>query len=546
VAILTTVMIRLVERQNLFWGRGLFLPSFPDPGIAQLVGALSEAGETVRVHDGTWWWLERLLDPDRVRHRLRQGSLPGRAERLTRLQQRGDAHLVATLERAREVLEVRREEDFFDVTLLERAVYVLEGSFALFEHDVRRDGAARHPWIAALADELVRDDPLLVGFSIAGYSEPVTAALIEAVRARSIVAVGGGWLTLGLSPGALARRCEEWGLDALVAGPGEATLPRLVRAIRRGDPQTGLPNVATGDAAAIRLEPLSDPPTNHDFGPLADRPYFAPAPIYPLQSNRGCHWKRCRFCPQAYNVHPYVEAEAETVAAEVSRLRAAYGARDFFFVDECISPRFARRFTEALGGANPRGLRFTAMVRPEGGFREETLEGLAAVGFRSLSWGVEAGRQRVLDLMNKGTRLDRVKQVLARSHHAGIANYAFMMIGFPGERPAESRAVIDLLAEQRAVIDGAQLSRFVAYETSEVGQAPDQFGLTLGEASDADELGTRRILEGGADRATLDALYREFHARYDELVSGRFVSARYQYFSGYPLLVLLYQRPRGD
>ncbi len=534
-------MIALVERQNLFWGRGLFLPSFPDPGIAQLAAALARACVPYRTFDGTWRWLGKLLDPEWLATRLRHDDVPRGAVKLRSLLARGETRFSATVRRAREVLEVRRPEDFFDVPLVQRAIAILEAGFALFEEDVRRDGAENHPWVQQFIEEIQAANPKLVAFAMAGHADPVTRALIRALHGNGLPTVGGGWIALGLDPPALSARCRAWGLDCLVSGPGEVVLPEL-HACADVSEMLRLPNVVGPDSTRVaNLTPVVELPTLFDYSRLLGRPYFAPAPIFPLVSNRGCYWKRCRFCPQAHNTHPFIELDPEKVARTVSDLRDRHGARHFFFVDECISPRFARRFSEAILARGLGEVRFSAMSRPDAGFREEVLDLMGRAGFRSLLWGVESGSQRVLDLMQKGTRIPDVDGVLARAHAHGIANFAFMMIGFPGETPTESGATLEFLRRRRAVVDGAQLSSFVAYESSEIGLHPERFGLTLGDPTDASELGTRRIAAGGSDRRFLEGLRADFEAHYEKYVSGRYSSVRHQYYAAASLLALMFQ-----
>ncbi len=70
--------------------------------------------------------------------------------------------------------------------------------------------------------------------------------------------------------------------SAIVFGPGEGPL---------SDPAA---------AGGYYLEDAACGPgfrPDYGFAPLAD--YLSPVPVIPVSASRGCHWRRCLFCPEA-------------------------------------------------------------------------------------------------------------------------------------------------------------------------------------------------------------------------------------------------------
>jgi anaerobic magnesium-protoporphyrin IX monomethyl ester cyclase len=74
---------------------------------------------------------------------------------------------------------------------------------------------------------------------------------------------------------------------------------------------------------------------------------------------------------------------------------------------------------------------------------------LATAGAEEVWMGVESGSQRILDAMDKGTRIGQVKTAtrLLRSH--GIRVAWFLQLGYTGETWADLLATRDLLRSER-------------------------------------------------------------------------------------------------
>ncbi len=536
-------------------GRGLFLPSMPDLGMARLVAGCRRRGLPVRVVEGTWYWVNGLLSrPERILKAAAAGRFeraPG--ERVENILRGGVDALASALRRARQVLVGRVPEAFFDVEQREEARELLEFAYSIFEWSLRRFGPGRSRLVRGLVRQVLEAKPRLVAFSLRDADEPVTRFLIWKFGRLGFPLAAGGWFTLGMGQGELALWRRELGVDWLVAGPGEEVLPRLAGSVgesswTREFLQVGPWALVAGPDGVFHVgdphrngpEPLPE----EDWELLLSRPYHAPGLVFPVASNRGCYWARCAFCPQRYNAGGYREHRPEEVAERVVSVNRRYGARRFFFVDECIRPGFAEAFLaqlERLGAAN---LAFVAMARPERAFTDHLLEAMASRGFRALLWGVESASDRVLRLMRKGTRQEEVVRVLESAHRAGIWNYAFLMVGFPGETPEEARATLEFVRANRSLVDGAQLSRFVVYESSEVGRNPEAFGLRLAEGRSRREVGAVDILAGGANPKDLDQIYLEFVRNYGSYVSGRVPAEPHSYSSAWALIRYLFE-PRS-
>jgi len=532
----------LVERQEGLPGRGLFVRSFADLGTAMILASMDSVAEATFVIDGTDHWLQTLLgDPDWLLRGLAKGrARPGRDD-LAGLLQCGVDGFRRIVDEARKTWTCARPEYFFDADRFESAHLVLDTAWDVFQEETHRLDPSFHPkvrWL--LAQILSRGAPRLVGFSLPGAPDPVTAAVIRELHRRRIPTVGGGWPTLGLDVPGLEHLKTSWGLDWVASGPGELVLSSLYELVRRGRPPNVENLVGEGidepHLVALRELPEWSPKFYGSGGP-----FFAPAGTVPLSSNAGCYWKRCAFCPQAYNVHPYIERRVEFVVRQVEQAVEQADVRHFFFVDECLSPTFAKAFSRAVVGRHLGELHFASMVRPETAFGSDLLQDMARAGFDLLLWGVESMDQDVLRRMRKGTSPAGIRRVLEVSWQAGISNYLFLMTGFPGQTMEQTRQTLAFVRSHRQWVDGVQLSRFVAYAGSEVGRSPALFGVQLGGPSDR-ELASLDVSGGVAPRAEQDAVYEDFRGHYRNYVSGRYPSFPHDRHSSRGLLALLYRR----
>jgi radical SAM superfamily enzyme YgiQ (UPF0313 family) len=67
----------------------------------------------------------------------------------------------------------------------------------------------------------------------------------------------------------------------------------------------------------------------------------------------------------------------------------------------------------------------------------EILTLMHQAGCIGLFWGLETGSQKVVDLMRKNYSIEIAMRILDDCHRIGIQNYLPLIIGFPGETPAD-------------------------------------------------------------------------------------------------------------
>lgn len=353
----------------------------------------------------------------------------------------------------------------------------------LYAHVLRNDPDTRVSLVERYVAEILADEPRFVGFSLQSGFDPLTRAVRRRLRAETdATLIVGGPLTPFLPARGYATLFERECLDRLVVGEAESSLPALLQALTDGR-SWDVPNVYRLEGGQVRGEP-GPPPDDLDALPFPDYDqvdldaYPLPMPVLAVQSARGCTWHRCAFCElhapfggrfRTFSVDRFVET--------LAYLRDRHGVRHFTIADLEVPPARARRIAEAILEAGL-DVRLDMCARLGRGFDDDMLMALLhRAGLRAVEWGLESGCQRVLDLMDKGTKVPVMRRVLRKAAAQGVANLCFVMVGFPGERGEEAGETFDFLHGVRDAIARADVGLFELRVDSRVGQDPARWGV---------------------------------------------------------------------
>jgi anaerobic magnesium-protoporphyrin IX monomethyl ester cyclase len=176
-----------------------------------------------------------------------------------------------------------------------------------------------------------------------------------------------------------------------------------------------------------------------------------------MAASRGCSF-RCNWCAKPIWGNQYLQRPAREVAAEMIHLRRHYRPDHIWFADDIFGFRidwvqeFAAALTEAGGG-----LPFTIQMRADL-ISERMTRALHAAGCREVWIGAESGSQKILDAMNKGTRVDDTGAARRLLGAAGIRVGYFLQLGYLGEELDDILATRRLVEETRPDDVGVSVS----------------------------------------------------------------------------------------
>lgn len=338
-----------------------------------------------------------------------------------------------------------------------------------------------------LLKELLEIEATVVGISISGSSQLVpgltVGRLLKESRPDAHVVLGGSTFTLAMD------RLAQWSVlfgtvcDSVIVYEGETPMLRLVEALLGGGDLKSVPNLVYMDGADVRINDLCDPedpaelPTP-DFEGMPFGSYFAPYPVIPVLSCRGCYWGRCAFCSHG-NIYRsrYRRRPPERVAEDIALLSRRHSARYFTFHDEAISPTALKDVCTAFKTAGLTG-EFAADLRLDPGLKPELFRSAYEAGFRMFAFGLESGCDRVMQHMHKGTNKKTASRVLADSANAGMWNHVYLFFGFPTESREEAAETADFVLSGRDKIHSVGCTSFRLMRRSPAMERPDEFGIT--------------------------------------------------------------------
>jgi radical SAM superfamily enzyme YgiQ (UPF0313 family) len=281
--------------------------------------------------------------------------------------------------------------------------------------------------------------------------------MIDAARARHIpVIVAGSDATD--HPDLYLNR----GAQLVVAGEGEVTLVRALDALMHGDANlAAIEGVVFRDAdGSMRRTPPRPIMRDLDAGP---RPAWDLVEVeryraiwlrrhgefsMNIATTRGCPF-HCNWCAKPIYGQRYTARSAESVGEEIAWLKREFRPDHLWITDDIfgLKPGWIEAFARAL---NERGavVPFKCLMRPDG-ISDAVVEALRRSGCRTVWIGAESGSQRVLDAMEKGTRVDQIERATDRLHAAGIEVCFFLQFGYPGETLADVELTLDMVRRCR-------------------------------------------------------------------------------------------------
>jgi anaerobic magnesium-protoporphyrin IX monomethyl ester cyclase len=176
-----------------------------------------------------------------------------------------------------------------------------------------------------------------------------------------------------------------------------------------------------------------------------------------LVASRGCPY-HCNWCAKPIYGQTFHVRSASSVAEEMKELNEVYGADHLWFADDIFGLK--PRWLPELGGQvelQQAKLDFKAQCRIDL-MTESNVRALRRAGCTEVWLGVESGSQKVLNAMEKGSRVQDVVSVRKRLAASGIKACFFLQFGYPGEDWEDIQATIRLVRETQPDDIGVSVS----------------------------------------------------------------------------------------
>jgi radical SAM superfamily enzyme YgiQ (UPF0313 family) len=163
-----------------------------------------------------------------------------------------------------------------------------------------------------------------------------------------------------------------------------------------------------------------------------------------MVSSRGCPF-RCNWCAKPIWGNNYHVRSAVSVAEEMRHLKTRYAPDHIWFSDDifALSARWTEDFADAVEQLRAR-IPFKMQSRCDLMTRG-TAADLKRAGCCDVWMGAESGSQRILDAMEKGTKVHQIYMACENLRRNNIRTGLFLQFGYPGETWADIESTIRMV-----------------------------------------------------------------------------------------------------
>jgi anaerobic magnesium-protoporphyrin IX monomethyl ester cyclase len=334
---------------------------------------------------------------------------------------------------------------FQPLNLLSLAAYLLrDGGFDVEVIDLEIELLSD----AQLLRRIARSGPDLVGL----YASTPTiqrahgiASIVKNIGKNIAVVIGGPHATA--LPEETLRDCPSF--DFAIRGEGEVTMFELCKCLEKSQQPSKVKGISYRCKDKVITTQERPMIRNLDCLPFQALSLINAGAYRSLavSTSRGCPFG-CIFCNPVFGRKVRYRS-AKNIVGELELLTSGNSINFVSFTSDTFT--LNRRLTIEIcnemvrKGLNKRvGWSCTTRVDSVDG---ELLTTMKKSGCVSISFGVESGSQRNLDLMQKGITLEQVRSAFRKARDAGLETSAFFLLGFPFETKGSIEESIRLAKE---------------------------------------------------------------------------------------------------
>ena len=244
-------------------------------------------------------------------------------------------------------------------------------------------------------------------------------------------------------------------IDFVVVGEGEKTIIELVNSILNKSDFSNIKGLTHKKGKEIIRNEAREPIQDLDAIPFPARHLFKNQkytypdalryPASPIITSRGCPGN-CTFCTAKFlHGKRFRCRSAENVLDEIESLIKDYGVKEIHIWDDNFITNRNRvfAFRDGIIKRNikvlfsfPNGIRADFINR-------DILKALKDFGTYSVAIGVESGNQNILDMIQKGIKLEQIENAFKLAKEMKLETWGFFLLGLPGEDKKTMSDTID-------------------------------------------------------------------------------------------------------
>ncbi len=238
---------------------------------------------------------------------------------------------------------------------------------------------------------------------------------------------------------------HQHGADVIIHGEGERTLKEIITKLNSNEPLSTVNGISFNENGSIHknqsrkvehdLDSISMPAWERinieDYKQIwvAKHGYFS----LNLATTRGCPYK-CNWCAKPIYGNRYNSRSPENVIDEIEYLINKFEVDYFWMCDDIfgLKPGWVQQFDKEKK-KRELNFRYKIQSRVDLMLKEDNLEALASSGADTIWIGAESGSQKILDAMDKGTKVAQIHEATRLLKKNNIKVAFFLQFGYLNE-----------------------------------------------------------------------------------------------------------------
>ncbi len=164
-----------------------------------------------------------------------------------------------------------------------------------------------------------------------------------------------------------------------------------------------------------------------------------------MATTRGCPFK-CNWCAKPIYGNRYNARSPKNVIDELKLLKEKFQFSHIWFCDDIfgLKPGWVNEFAELVEKKNIK-FKFKIQARADLLVQENYIKDLARAGCDNIWMGAESGSQKILDAMDKGTKIEQIYTATKLLKENYIKPSFFIQFGYPGETKEDIKKTIAMI-----------------------------------------------------------------------------------------------------
>lgn len=164
-----------------------------------------------------------------------------------------------------------------------------------------------------------------------------------------------------------------------------------------------------------------------------------------IATTRGCPYK-CNWCAKPIYGNRYNAHSPEYIVKEIQYLKENFGVSRFWMCDDIfgLKPNWVQEFNRELDKKQLK-IKYFIQSRVDLLLKEDTIDALAKSGLEEVWVGAESGSQKILDAMDKGTKVEEIAEATKLLKLKKIRVAFFLQFGYLTENQEDIQQTIQMV-----------------------------------------------------------------------------------------------------